>query len=136
MGNTIGRGYPYPGVNDAPDGPYAIQQLAEALNTDMLARLGDLGRLPYKVTAGTATLAVGSTNTSVSSNVSFGTNTFDTPPLVLISSNTNAVKASVYSAYSATTTGFTAKVQTADGSTYGASFSLAFNWIAIQVAAP
>jgi hypothetical protein len=136
MAITSNRNYPYPAPTADPDVPYWNQQLAEALDVDMVATLGKLARLPYKIHAGTAALAVGSTNTNVSSNVSFGTVTFDTPPLVLISSNTNAVKASVYSAYSATTTGFTAKVQTADGSTYGASFSLAFNWIAIQLTAP
>jgi hypothetical protein len=136
MAVTTNRQYPYPAPTADPDVPYWNQQLAEALDLEVVSLLGKLGRLPYKVTAGTGALAVAAANTTVSSNVSFGSNTFDTPPIVLISSNTNALKASVYSAYSSTTTGFTAKVQTADGSTYGASFSLAFNWVAIQLLAP
>lgn len=136
MGTTAVQHIPYPGVNDAPDGPYGFQTQAEFLDTLFTAHDGKFARLPYKISAGTGTLAVGSTNTNITSNVSFGTSTFDSAPIVLISPTTNAAKASVYSAYSATTTGFTAKVQTADGSTYGASFSLGFSWIAIQLLAP
>lgn len=135
MAQTTNQQIPYPGVNDAPDGPYNFQSTAEKVDMLLTAHDGKFSRLPYKVLAGTASIAVGSANTNLSSTVGFGTQTFDTPPLVLISSNTNAVKASVYSAYNATTTGFTAKVQTADGTAYGASFSLAFNWIAIQLTA-
>lgn len=40
MANTPNRQYPYPGVNEAPDGPYAFQRLAEAIDLDVLA-------LPY-----------------------------------------------------------------------------------------
>ena len=35
MAETPNRGYPYPGVNDAPDGPFAFEQLATDIDTDV-----------------------------------------------------------------------------------------------------
>jgi hypothetical protein len=35
MPTTPNRDYPYPGVNDAPDGPYAFEQLAAAVDLDV-----------------------------------------------------------------------------------------------------
>lgn len=132
MTDTLNRGYPYPAPTADPDVPYWLQRLAEDVDADMVATLAKLAKLPVRIAAGTANLSVGAANTNISSNVNFGV-TFDSAPLVLITGATNALKASVYSAYSSSTTGFTAKVQTADGSTYGSAFSLAFTWVAIQM---
>lgn len=42
MANTVNRNYPLTGVNDAPDGPLAIQRLAEAVDTDVEALENEL----------------------------------------------------------------------------------------------
>jgi hypothetical protein len=90
--------------------------------------------LPYKTASGTGTLAIGAANTSVSSTVNFPAGAFTQVPVVQVTFASNAARASMISAYSTTTSSFTIKMQTCDGATYGSSFTLAFNWVAVQQA--
>jgi hypothetical protein len=128
MAQTPGRLWPYAGPNDAPDVPYWQQRIAEKGDAETQA-LDD--RTPFKIATGTGTLSIGAANTFVSSNVNFPAG-FTLAPVVTVTFASNAARASMISAYSATTAGFTVKMQTCDGATYGASFTLAFNWTAIQ----
>lgn len=130
MGTTVNYQIPYPGVNEAPDGPFSFQAGAEATDAAIKGQSDRLDKLPVRIVSGTATLNVTSGIASISSFVNFGT-TFAAAPLVSVSCSTNAVRASVYSGYGSTTTGFTAKVQTADGATYGSAFALTLNWTAV-----
>jgi hypothetical protein len=39
------RGYPYPTIDDAPAGPFAIESLAEAINADVTSVVADVNEL-------------------------------------------------------------------------------------------
>lgn len=74
MGTTVNRGIPYPGVNDAPDGPYGFQAMAEAVDVELDALL-DQAATDRLITQVTIPL-----NTSL--YVAYGTsgsNTYETP---------------------------------------------------------
>lgn len=45
MAATVNRNYPLAGINDAPDAPYAIQRLAEAVDVDMNTQVGRIATL-------------------------------------------------------------------------------------------
>jgi hypothetical protein len=58
MATTDNRDYFYPGVDDAADGPYALEQLAGAVDLDMhdaLTQLADLALSPRGLVAVTTT---------------------------------------------------------------------------------
>ena len=136
MPNTINRAYPYPLPTADPDVPYWNQQLAEKIDVDMVARLAELARLPYKMAAGSATLSFGAGVAFITSNVALPAG-FTQAPIVTVTLGSNvAANASklLLSAYSATTTGFTIKMQTNDNTNIGVGYNFTFQWVAVQMA--
>jgi hypothetical protein len=137
MAATPGRAWPYAGPNDAPDVPYWQQRLAEkgdaeatALDTRLDALETDTpqsGNITVSVTTGTAAGAA---------TVSFNP-PFSAAPNVVLTKATVAGAASsmrrlqpVVSGITAN--GFTANLETADGTNVGATFAVAVQWIALR----
>lgn len=127
MPSTLRFGLQYPSGSSTPNVPLSMQSLAESTETA-------LNTMPYKIASGTATLSFGAGVASVTSNVALPAG-FTLPPVVTVTLASNvAGRASLLllSAYSATTTGFTIKMQTSDNANIGTTYSLTFNWTAVQ----
>jgi hypothetical protein len=134
MPNTINRAYPYPLPTADPDVPYWNQQLAEALDVDMKARVDALAKLPTKVAKGQDSIFIGAAvaNASLTVNLPAG---FTVAPIVTASIVTaTAGRASLLqlSITSQTTTTFVARLYTSDNANTGTSYTITFNWIAVQ----
>jgi hypothetical protein len=137
MPNTTNRGYFYPSGTEAPNGPYALQTLADAVDADVEdidTRLTDLTvAMPTAVQAGSGTIAIGAGVPSATLAVTFPT-AFSAAPVVVANLTANvAGRASLLKLYpiSITATGFTAKMQTSDNNDVGTSYTLGFNWVAV-----
>lgn len=134
MGTTVNYAIPYPGVNDAPDGPFSFQAGAEATDAAIKGQSDRLDKLPVKVATGSATLTFGAGVAFITSNVALPAG-FTVAPIVTVTLGSNvAGRASLLllSAYGATTSGFTIKMQTSDNANIGTSYNITFQWTAIQ----
>jgi hypothetical protein len=132
MANTVNRIYPYPGVNDAPDGPYAVQRLAEAVDVDVKAQSDRLDKLPVRLQVGQDSIFIGAAVAVQTQTITFPV-AFATAPKVVASLVTaTAGRASLLNIQvtASTTTGFTARLYTSDNANTGTSYTIAFNWIA------
>jgi hypothetical protein len=109
MDTTPNRAYPFPeGGDPIGDINLAVQQLAEAADTDMQNLRDDLDAAP-DVRSGVGTLThPGGTVTYVSGRVEFG-HTFATVPVVIPVPDQNGKEAI---ATAVDTTGFTARITT------------------------
>jgi hypothetical protein len=139
MSETLNRGYPIPDPTVPADVPYVLQQLGQAIDTDVdviLALLSDVAaRTPYKQ-------ASGSDNVTVNYNVTNGTATvalpagFTVPPNVTVTINSapggNSSKI-VAKAIAITATQFTLAAYVSDNTTLGTTFTLSCSWHAIQM---
>lgn len=137
MPNTPNRGYPYPGVSEVPDGPFAFQSGFEAVDTDVEeidGRLTDLtDAMPTAVQAGSGSISIGAGVPSATLAVTFPT-AFAAAPVVVANLTANVTgRASLLKLYpiSITATGFSAKMQTSDNNDIGTSYNLGFNWVAV-----
>jgi hypothetical protein len=126
------RGYNYPGVNDAPDGPYGIQRLAENVDADVQVQANKLAKLPAQITAGQDSIFIGAAVATATLTVTFPA-AFATVPKVVASMVTaTAGRASLLGLQvtAQTTTGFTVRLYTSDNANTGTSYTITFNWIA------
>lgn len=85
MPNEINRNYPYPGVNDAPDGPLGIQRLAEAAGLDVKG-------VEARVTAAEQVVIARADRTATGSDVTFG----PTANVNLVSMTITGARAGIY----------------------------------------
>lgn len=128
MPTTLRFGITYPSGSTTPNVPLSMQTQAEsveaALNTSF----------PYKIASGTATLSFGAGVAFITSNVALPAGFTQAPAVTVTLASNVAGRASLLllSAYSATTTGFTMKMQTSDNANMGTTYSLTFNWTAVQ----
>lgn len=135
---TTTRGYRYPGVNDAPDGPYSFQTGFEDIDADVAAVAAQVdGKIiAAGVQSGTATVTVTTGTAAGALAITFPA-AFSAAPAVSLT------KASVAGAASTmrrllpvvsgvTATGFTANLETTDGTNVGATFAVAVHWTAVK----
>ena len=141
MPTTPNRGYPTPAGTVPPNGPLAFSELAGAVDT-ALQDLTDETTLSFDalpvVQAGRPTVTVTSGTSSGSRAVTFPV-AFETVPAVTLTINeTNGPASSARRlnavAHSITATGFTATLQTVDGSNVGATFATPTSWVAVELA--
>lgn len=140
MGDTVNRNYPYPGVSTVPDVPYDVQQLADAVDADVQGIVDDtatsFGALPL-VQGGVVSITVTSGTSSGATVVTFPTG-FPAPPAVVLTYGATAGPASSSRKLQPrvdgrTATGFTANLETADGTNVGATFTIACSWVAVEL---
>lgn len=129
---TTPRGYAYPGVNDAPDGPYAVQALAEDVDADVQARADHLARLPTRVQFGQDSIFIGAAVAVQTLTVTFPVAFAVAPKVVASLVTATSGRASLLNIQvtASTTTSFTARLYTSDNANTGTSYTIAFNWIA------
>lgn len=93
-----------------------------------------LNTMPYKIASGTGSISFGSGVASVTSTVSLPAGFTQAPAVTVTLGSNVAGRASLLllSAYNPTTSGFTLKMQTSDNANIGTTYTLTFNWIAVQ----
>lgn len=93
-----------------------------------------LNTMPYKVASGSGSLAIASSAASATATVTLPAG-FTLPPVITVQNITNgAGRANMlnFYVYSVTSTQFTLKLATADGATVGTSYTIYYNWLAMQ----
>jgi hypothetical protein len=127
MPSTLRFGIQYPAGTVAPNVPLVMQTQAESVETAM-------NTLPYKVMSGAGSITIGSAVASATQTVTIPAG-FTIAPVVTVQNTTNgagrANMLNIY-VYSITTTSFILKLATADGANTGTSFTISYNWIAMQ----
>lgn len=138
MPTTVNRGYPTPAGTVPPNGPLAFTELADALDADVQDIVDDtaasFAALPV-VRGGVVSITVTSGTSSGAANVTFP-EAFAAPPAVVLTYGATAGPASSSRKLQPrvdgrTATGFTANLETADGTNVGATFTIACSWIAV-----
>jgi len=134
MTDTLNRGYPYPQPTADPDVPYWLQRLAEDVDTDVHPLAQQLARLPYKVASGTSTISIGSAVASATLTVTLPAGFTATPAVTATMATATAGRASLLNIVvtNSTSTSFVVRLYTSDNANTGTSYTIGFNWIAVQ----
>lgn len=130
MPSTLRFGLQYPSGSQTPNVPLNMQIQAESVEAA-------LNTMPYKMVSGSGSLAIGSAVASVTTTVTIPAG-FTLPPVITVQNTTNgAGRANMlnFYVYNVTATSFTLKLQTADAANTGTSFTIGYNWIAMQATA-
>lgn len=139
MPETTNRHYPLPDPTLPADGPYAFQQLGQAIDTDvdtLALQLADLqARTPFKQASGSDNVSVPYNTTNGTATVALPTG-FTVPPNVVVTINSapggNSSKI-VAKAIAITASQFTLAAYVSDGTTLGTTWTLACSWHALQM---
>ncbi|WIF20480.1 minor tail protein [Arthrobacter phage Berka] len=136
MAQTPGKAWPYAGPNDVPDVPYWQQRLAEKGDAVQVALEGRLEPLELdRPQAGAVTVSVTSGTAAGAVNVTFPQAFSAVPNVVLtkasVSGSASTMRRLQPVVSAITAAGFTANLETADGTNVGATFAVSCQWIAL-----
>lgn len=142
MADTLNRGYPYPLPNSDPDVPYWAQRLAEDVDVDVKAVYDLLNpiaakTIPAGTQSGVVTVTVNNATAAGAATVTFPTAFSAAPNAVMLTKATVSGAASTQRRLQpvvsgVTATGFTANLETADGTNVGATFAVSCHWVAVK----
>jgi hypothetical protein len=136
MAATPGKAWPYAGPNDVPDVPYWQQLIAEKGDAVQVALEGRLTPLELdRPQAGAVTVTVTNATAAGSAVVTFPQPFSAVPNVVLtkavVSGSASTQRRLQPVVSGITAAGFTANLETADGTNVGATFAVSCQWIAL-----
>ena len=141
MPNTPNFGLPYPAGTVPPNGPLAFSELAGAVDTALQDITDDytatFDALP-KVQGARINVTVNNGTNSGSAVITFPEPFAAAPAVTLTINEANGPASSgrrlTPIAHTITATGFTATLQTMDGSNVGTTFAMSCSWVAVGTA--
>ncbi|MFE5839131.1 hypothetical protein [Arthrobacter sp. NPDC056493] len=89
---------------------------------------------PYKIASGSGSVTIGSAVASATATVTLPAG-FTLPPVITVQNTTNGAGRSLmlnFYVYSISATQFTLKLATADAANTGTSYTISYNWTAVQ----
>ncbi|AYN55954.1 hypothetical protein QEX65_gp13 [Arthrobacter phage Noely] len=141
MGTTLKRGYRYPGQGAEPDVAGDVQKLAEDVSVDVDGVATDVAglkakRIPAGTQAGMVTVTVNNATAAGSVAVAFPAAFAAAPNGVVltmgqVSGSASTMRRLQTRVTAVTATGFTANLETSDGSNVGATFAVPCHWVAV-----
>lgn len=128
MPSTLRFGIQYPAGSAVPNVPLSMQTQAESVESALN------NNFPYKIASGTGTISIGSAVSFATLVVNLPAGFTATPAVTASMTTATAGRASLLNMVvtGSTATSFTVRIYTSDNANTGTSYTIGFNWIAVQ----